>query len=73
MTGTSLSSKEEKMVLYAIKGERSDSGGCVRSRGSQVGTKRAVIYRLKPAERLKCWRMEYCLIYIEFDEDGEMI
>jgi len=31
MTGTSLSSKEEKMVLYAIKGERSDSGGCVEA------------------------------------------
>jgi len=29
MIGACLSSKEERVVLYAIKSEPSDSGGCV--------------------------------------------
>ena len=39
----------------------------------QVSKKRADVDRVKPAERLECWRWEWCWIHGEFDEHGEMI
>jgi len=73
ITGACLSSKEDKVVLYAVRRDSSYVEGFVMSGEDLRSVRKESVYGVKPVESVKSWRRQWGWVNRESVEDRVVI